>query len=128
MKQIGRTLADPFDGFLAGTRCIILNRNPRYTGELRGLFKQAGVNVIRLSARSPNLNAYAEKFVRTIKEFVEYFHHERNHQELGNRLSDPLTEGEKLTEMLKVVYGLAACFDTIIEMPLNEAAVSDNIK
>ena len=112
MKQIGRNLTDPFDGFLAGMRYIILDRDPLYTDEFRGLLKQAGVKVIRLPARSPNLNAYAERFVRTIKEsclnqmiffgenslrravneFVEYYHHERNHQGLDNRLIQPLTE------------------------------------
>ncbi|UCG88289.1 MAG: transposase [Gemmatimonadota bacterium] len=64
---------------------------------------------VRLPPRSPNLNAHAETFVRTIKEscldrpiffgegslrraineFVSYYHHERNHQGLGNRLIDP---------------------------------------
>ncbi len=112
MKQIGRNLTDPVDGFLAGMRYIILDRDPLYTDEFRGLLKQAGVKVVRLPARSPNLNAYAERFVRTIKEscldrmiffgerswrraindFVEYYHHERNHQGLENRLIAPLTE------------------------------------
>ena len=68
MKQIGRDLTDPFDGFLAGMRYIILDRDPLYTDEFRGLLKQTGVKVIRLPARSPNLNAYADRFVRTIKE------------------------------------------------------------
>ncbi len=112
MKQIGRNMTDPFDGFLTGMRYIILDRDPLYTDEFRGLLKQAGVKVIRLPARSPNLNAFAERFVRTIKEsclnqmiffrenslrraiseFLEYYHHERNHQGLENRLIQPLTE------------------------------------
>ncbi len=112
MKQIGRNMTDPFDGFLTGMRYIILDRDPLYTDEFRGLLKQAGVKVIRLPARSPNLNAFAERFVRTIKEsclnqmiffsentlrraiseFVEFYHHERNHQGLGNRLIKPSAE------------------------------------
>ena len=63
----------------------------------------------RLPARSPNLNAYAERFVRTIKEsclermilfgeqslrrvtgeFLAHYHRERNHQGLDNRLIFP---------------------------------------
>jgi transposase InsO family protein len=64
------------------------------------------VDPIRLPARSPNLNAYAERFVRSIKEeclsrvvliseqhlrfivheYVEHYHRERNHQGLDNQL------------------------------------------
>ena len=69
----------------------------------------AGVETLRLPPRSPNLNAYAERFVRTTKEsclnrlilvgerslrgalheFVEHYHHERNHQGVSNRLLFP---------------------------------------
>ena len=112
MKQIGRHLTDPFDGFLSDVRYVILDRDPLYTDAFRNLLTQAGVNAVRLPPRSPNLNAYAERFVRTIKEtcldrmiffgerslrkaireFLEHYHHERNHQGLENRLIDPLTE------------------------------------
>lgn len=57
-------------------------------------------------ARAPNANAYAERFVRSVKgecldrliplgegpfrralaEYVEHYHAERNHQRIGNRL------------------------------------------
>ncbi len=76
--------------------------------------------MIRLPARSPNLNAYAERFVRTIKEsclnrmiffgedsmrraiseFMIYYHRERNHQGLGNRLIDPQDEAGSLEGLL----------------------------
>ena len=112
MKQIGRNVTDNVDGFLSDARYVILDRDPLYTDAFRNLLKQAGVNVVRLPPRSPNLKAYAERFVRTIKEtcldrmiffgepslrraineFLEYYHHERNHQGLENRLIDPLTE------------------------------------
>ena len=110
MKQIGRNVTDNVDGFLSDARFVILDRDSLYTDAFRNLLKQAGVNVIRWPPRSPNLNAYAERFVRTIKEtcldrmiffgefplrkaineFLEYYHHERNHQGIGNRLIDPL--------------------------------------
>jgi transposase InsO family protein len=96
--------------------------------------KVEGVKAVRLPARSPNLNAYAERFVRTIKEscldrmiffgensprraiseFVRYYHHERNHQGLGNKLIDPreeigVTDGpvacrERLGALLRYYY------------------------
>lgn len=106
---MGRNVTDAFDGFLMNTRYVILDRDPLYTDAFRRLVKEAGVKPVRLPPRSPNLNAYAERFVRTIKEscldrmiffgehslrnaireFVEHYHHERNHQGLDNRLVDP---------------------------------------
>src|ERR1700681_1476914 len=39
-----------------------------FTDVFRDTLAAAGVQTVRLSPRSPNLNAYAERFVRTIKE------------------------------------------------------------
>ncbi len=112
MKQIGRNVTDVVDGFLTDARYLILDRDPLYTEAFRELLKNAGVKPVRLPPRSPNLNAYAERWVRTIKEsclnrmiffgegslrrainqFLIHYHHERNHQGLGNRLIDPQRE------------------------------------
>ncbi len=74
------------------------------------MLKDVGIESVKLPPRSPNLNAYAERFVRSIKEecleqmivfgedslrksihsFVEHYHLERNHQGLANRLIIPL--------------------------------------
>jgi transposase InsO family protein len=138
MQQIARNLTDEFDGFLLNTRYLILDRDPLYTEAFRELLKSAGVKPVRLPARSPNLNAYAERFVRTIKEsclnrmilfgekslrrtvneFVEFYHRERNHQGLGNRIIDPSrnvgdTDGsiecrERLGGVLRYYYRQAA--------------------
>jgi len=138
MKQIGRNVTDVVDGFLTDARYLIVDRDPLYTEAFRDLLKQAGIKIVRLPARSPNLNAYAERFVRTIKEtcldrmiifgetslrraineFLEYYRHERNHQGLENRLIAPLTEvgsadgavacRERLGGMLRYYYRDAA--------------------
>jgi transposase InsO family protein len=75
------------------------------------MIRDEGTKVIRLPPRSPNLNAYAERFVRSIKdecldrmifvgqgslrrgvaEYVSHYHTERNHQGLENRLLAPST-------------------------------------
>ena len=110
MKQSARNLTDAFDGFLRSTRYLILDRDPLYSRAFRQIFKHAGVAVVTLPARSPNLNAYAERFVRSVKseclsriiplgerhlrhvltQYAEHYHRERNHQGLANRLVEPL--------------------------------------
>ena len=91
----------------------------------------------RLPPMSPNLNAYAERFVRSIKdecldriifigrgslrravaEYMEHYHLERNHQGLANRLIGPMameeTDGAvrrhgRLGGTLNFYYGTAA--------------------
>lgn len=109
MTQVGRNLTDPFGGFLTNKRYIILDRDSKYSTAFRDLLEDSGVTIVRLPARSPNLNAYAERFVRSIKEeclsrmiffgeqslrratqeFAAHYHEERNHQGVGNRLITP---------------------------------------
>jgi transposase InsO family protein len=111
MMQIARNVTDHEDGFLHGTRYLILDRDTKYTEAFRSLLVHEGVDVIRLPPKSPNLNAYAERFVRSVKEeclsrmiflshgslryaltqFVTHYHRERNHQGLENRLLRPLS-------------------------------------
>ena len=109
MAQVARNLTDVEDGFLADKQYLIHDRDPLFTKEFLETLAAVDVKSVRLPARSPNLNAYAERFVRTIKEsclnrmiffgerslrhaikeFVLHYHHERNHQGLDNRLIVP---------------------------------------
>src|SRR5205823_3286333 len=68
MSQIARNLTDSVDGLLTGKRYLIHDRDPLFTDELLRTLKDANVESVKLPARSPNLNAYAERFVRSIKE------------------------------------------------------------
>ena len=68
MTQVARNLTDGVDGFLVGKKYLIHDRDPLFTQEFRETLGATGVGVVRLPARSPNLNAYAERFVRSIKE------------------------------------------------------------
>jgi transposase InsO family protein len=108
MMQIGRNLTDPDDGFLAHKRFLIIDRDSKYSLAFRTLLNNSGVEIVRLPPRSPNLNAYAERFVRSIKseclgrmiffgerslrkaarDDAAHYHRERNSQELDNRLID----------------------------------------
>jgi transposase InsO family protein len=68
MAQIARNITDANEGFLRGGRNLILDRDAKYTEGFRHALTREGVRLIRLPARSPNLNAFAERFVRSIKE------------------------------------------------------------
>ena len=68
MEQQARNLTDPVDGCLRRARPLIHDRDPLYTRVFGEILESAGVQPIRLPPKSPNLNAYAERFVRSIKE------------------------------------------------------------
>ncbi|HEX2611031.1 MAG TPA: hypothetical protein VHK68_08460, partial [Gemmatimonadales bacterium] len=65
MDEIGRNLTDGVDGILNGKRYLIHDRDPLFTSDFLKVVGADGVVAVKLPARSPNLNAYAERFVRT---------------------------------------------------------------
>ena len=68
MKQMARNLTDGLDGFLGGCRYLIHDRASVFNEDFGMILEAVGVESIRLPARSPNLNAFAERFVRSIRE------------------------------------------------------------
>jgi transposase InsO family protein len=138
MSQIGRNLTDAVTGVLTGKRYLIHDRDPLFTAEFLGMLADVGVKSVKLPPRSPNLNAHAERFVRSIKEscldrlilfgeeslrtaireFMFHYHAERNHQGIGNQLIIPdisnvgsggvIERKERLGGMLNYYYRKAA--------------------
>ena len=137
MSQVGRNMADAVDGILNGKCFLIHDRDPLLTAEFQGILTSAGIECVKLPPRSPNLNAHAERFVRSIKEsclnglilfgeaslrraiseFVLHYHQERNHQGLADRLIVPRSDSqaagsvcrhERLGGMLNYYYRSAA--------------------
>jgi putative transposase len=138
MAQIGRNLLDAQDGSLRRFTHLIVDRDPLYTRQFRRMLADAKVELPRLPARSPNLNAYAERFVRSIKQeclrhiiplgerhlrdvvrdYVEHYHSERNHQGLDDVIpfparAPPVVRGrvvtrERLGGVLKFYHRRAA--------------------
>lgn len=53
MMQAARNLLDAEDGFLTGKTKLIMDRDPIFTAGVRALLRSAGVDVVRLPARSP---------------------------------------------------------------------------
>ena len=66
MMQVARNLTDQVAGSLADKTDLIVDRDTKYTAQCRRLIAESRTAVIRLPPRSPNLNAYAERFVRSI--------------------------------------------------------------
>ncbi len=109
MLQMARNLTDACNGFLRGVRCLIHDRSTLFTEQFREILKSDGVEPWRLPVRSPNLNAFAERFVRSMREscvermiffgepalrravsqFALHYHTERNHQGLENKIIQP---------------------------------------
>jgi len=138
MLQVGRNLIDEQSGALASKRYLIIDRDAKYTQQFRRLVEEGRTEVIRLPPMSPNLNAHAERFVRSIKdeclnrmiffgqaslrraigEFMAHYHEERNHQGLENRLihgiasvtedEGPIHRRPRLGGMLNYYYRAAA--------------------
>ncbi len=137
MEQVARNLTDGFDGFLTGCRFLIHDRDPLFTAKFKKTLHREGIKSVRLPKRSPNLNALAERFVRSIKEeclnrmiffserslgyaiteYVEHYHRERNHQGLEGWMIQPqfrirgvgeVERKERLGGMLNFYYREAA--------------------
>ena len=109
MKQMARNVTMEGCGALRDCRYLLYDRDTKYTQSFRAIRASGQVEPLVLPARSPNLNAYAERWVRSVKEeclskvvlfgerslrralreYVEHFHAERNHQGKGNVLLFP---------------------------------------
>src|SRR5437879_10313424 len=109
MMQIARNMTMEQWGFLSPGQYLIHDRDDTFCPAFQRLIDEAGVKRMPLPPRSPNLNAYAERWVRSVKEeclsrlilcgeaslrhaltqYGAHFHHERNHQGKGNVLLFP---------------------------------------
>ncbi len=112
MVQMARNLTDPIDGFLKDKKFLVIDRDPLFTKAFKETMRAGGVKCIKTTVASPNLNPFAERFVRSIKheclnkmillgeshlryvvnEYVEHYHTERPHQGIGNNIITPLPQ------------------------------------
>jgi len=110
MEQQARNMTMEQWGCLRGCRYLLHDRDTKFCESFRELIESGSVKPIRLPARSPNLNSYAERWVRSVKEeclaklilvgesslrralqrYTVHYHEERNHQGKGNRILFPL--------------------------------------
>jgi putative transposase len=109
MKQIARNVTMEGCGALRDCSYLLHDRDTKYTQSFRAIIASGRVEPLAVRAQSPNLNSYAERWVRSVKEeclskvillgerslrralneFVEHYHAERSHQEKGNVLLFP---------------------------------------
>ncbi len=109
VEQLARNLTDPVDGFLKEKRFLLHDRDPLFTKRFEAILESVGIECPRLPPKSPNFNAFAERFVhsirsecldllilpgegalrKTVEAYLEHYLAERNHQGIGNRLIDP---------------------------------------
>ncbi len=116
MKQVAKNLTDSIDGFLNGSRYLLMDRDTKISECFCHVLEQENIKCLRLPPKSPNLNSQLERFMRSIKSealdrliyfgehslrrathsFLEHYHRERNHQGLANNLIEP---GERVGEV-----------------------------
>ena len=109
MKQVCRNLTDCEDGFLNDAKHLIVDRDTSFIALREFLEENTQTKVVLLPPKSPNLNAYMERWFRSLKseclermiffgqksleravrEYVEHYHAEPNHQGLSNQLIEP---------------------------------------
>lgn len=99
-------------GFLAGMRHLLHDRDSKFCRTFRAVLRDGGVQPLALPPRSPNLNSYAERWIRSAKEecldrliffgagsltraldsYLEHHQRERNHQGLDNVIPFPSSD------------------------------------
>ena len=114
MKQMARNLTDPISGFLKDKKFLVIDRDPLFTKDFKKIMKSVGIDCVKTTVASPNLNPFAERFIRSIKsecldkmlifgephlryvvnEYMEHYHTERPHQGIGNNIIEPPPVGD----------------------------------
>jgi putative transposase len=106
MLQIARNLTDFETGFANGRSHLIIDRDTKYTDKFKTMLDDSGVEIVLCPPRAPRCNAYAERFVKSIKfeclnelillgrrhlevsieKYTRFYNEFRNHQGVGNEL------------------------------------------
>jgi transposase InsO family protein len=114
MVQVARNATMEEWGFLKPGQYLIHDRDAKFCAAFQQIIDDAGINRVPLPPRSPYLNAFAERFVRSIKEealshfmlfgerslhhvlteYVAHYHEERPHQGKGNVILFPSVQAD----------------------------------
>jgi putative transposase len=117
MMQVARNITMADWGFLGPGLYLIHDRDGKFCPAFQRITDDAGVTRVPLPPRSPNLNAYAERWVRSVREealsrlilfgerslwhvlteYVTHVHEERPHQGQGNVVLMPTVTPAQVT-------------------------------
>lgn len=106
MEQIAQHLTDCQEHFHTAKRFLIIDRDALFSPRFKAILESSGVEILLTAYRAPTMNAFAERFVRSIKseclsqivlvgqasldraiaEYVAHYHDERGHQGIGNEI------------------------------------------
>src|SRR5262245_29602862 len=109
MTQIARNVTMGDWGFLTPGHYLIHDRDGKFCPAFQRIIDDTGIKRVPLPPRSPNLNAYAERWVRSVKDeclsrlilfgehslrhvlrsYMAHYHQERPHQGRGNMILMP---------------------------------------
>jgi transposase InsO family protein len=130
MMQVARNATMEAWGFLESGQYLIHDRDTKFCAAFKQILDDAGVKRVPLPPRSPWLNGYAERWVKSVKdealsrmilfgerslhhilsEYLVHYHEERCHQGLGNVIpfpsSRPANDGEGPIECRERLGGL----------------------
>ena len=126
MKQTAHELTNHFDGFLLHSKYLIMDRDAEFCESFCLYLSDQGVKPLRLPPRSPNLKAHLERFFRSLKfecldrlilfgekatcnavrEYLELYHTERNHQGLDTELIGPFEAPPNIDAEIKATERL----------------------
>ena len=109
MVQMARNATHDSSGFLRDMRYLLHDRDTKFCAAFLDVLRSNGIRPLALPPRSPNLNAFAERWVCSVRqeclsklipfgeaslrlalnEYIEHHHFEWNHQGKGNLLLFP---------------------------------------
>ena len=106
---MARNATDEGSGFLRGMRYLLHDRDTKFCTAFLDILRSSGIRPLAFPPRSPNLNAFSERWVCSLRqeclsklilfgeaslrlaltEYIDHHHFERNHQGKGNLLLFP---------------------------------------